>query len=187
MRIKHQLRKGIYMSDYKIHKSQTVIDNQEYMIRDLYVAHEYFKRQFPKQDSTWGYSYYNIFAATSPSPTFYNLYKELTSLVREYVGDDRPLWIQSWLNFHMPNEVLDWHGHAWPYHGYISIDPKNTKTVFDGYEIKNEVGNIYIGPGYRQHKVEVIETFDTPRITLGFDIHESPAKPYDQFSLVPLL
>ena len=97
------------------------------------------------------------------------------------------MWFQSWLNFHKPDQVLDWHDHNWPYHGYISIDPKGTRTVFKDYEVKNEIGNIYIGPGHRRHKVEVDEVYDGPRITLGFDIHTEPSKPFDQWSLLPLI
>ena len=175
------------MKNYIVHQSQTIIDNQELMIRDLNVSRENFKQHFPDKDSTWGYHYYNIFATTAPSPVFYELYKELNKVIREYIGDDRPLWMQSWLNFHMSNEVLGWHNHEWPHHGYISIDPKKTKTVFKEYEIINEVGNIYIGPGNREHKVEILEDFDTPRITLGFDIHETAAIPFEMFSLVPIL
>ena len=85
-----------------------------------------------------------------------------------------------------PTQVLDWHGHDWPYHGYISVDPKKTDTVFETYRIKNELGNIYIGPGHRMHKVEVIHPFDTPRITLGFDITDEPDFPFDHFSLMPI-
>jgi len=176
--------------DYIVHKSQTIIDNQESMIGDLRIAHEYFKQHFPIISKKAVYSqspWYNIFITTSPSPTFYKLYKELNKVVRDYVGHDRPLWMQSWLNFHMPNEVLGWHNHFWSCHGYMSIDPKKTKTVFKKYEIINEVGNIYMGPGERHHKVEVLEDFDTPRITLGFDIHETPAKPFEMYSLVPIL
>ena len=100
------------------------------MIRDLLISRENFKRHFPDKDSTWGYHYYNIFVTTAPSPVFYELYKELNKVIRGYIGDDRPLWMQSWLNFHMSNEVLGWHNHEWSHHGYISIDPKKTKTVF---------------------------------------------------------
>lgn len=175
------------MKDYLIHKSQIIIDYQDLMIRDLYLAHSYFKKNFPNNDSTWAYKYYNIFSVTSPSPTFYTLFKDLSLLIREYVNHDRPLWMQSWLNYHMPDEVLDWHGHNWSHHGYISIDPKKTKTVFEEYEINNEIGNIYIGPGARLHKVEVLETFSSPRITIGFDITDEPNIPNEQFSLVPVL
>jgi hypothetical protein len=175
------------MADYKVYKSDLVINNQEKLIEDIECAHAYFKRNFGKIDSTWGYAFYNIFSITSPSLIFYQLFQELKMHVRRHIGTPNPLWIQSWANYHYPHEVLDWHGHAWPLHGYISIRPHNTKTVFEGYEIQNEVGNIYIGPGFRKHKVEVIEPFDLPRITLGFDIHMSPANlPFEQFSLIPI-
>ena len=70
----------------------------------------------------------------------------------------------------MPGEVLKWHTHEWPIHGYISIRPHKTRTVFEDHKVINEVGNIYIGPGHQYHKVEVDEDFDTPRITIGFDL-----------------
>ena len=35
-------------------------------------------------------------------------------------------------------------------------------------------------------KEEVIKPFDTPRITLGFDITDEPDLPYDHFSLMPI-
>jgi hypothetical protein len=94
--------------------------------------------------------------------------------------------MQSWINYHMPQEVLDWHDHAWPFHGYVSIDPKESKTVFEEYKIHNKIGNIYIGPGSRKHKVEVLERFYSPRITLGFDVLDTPSAPTGQFSLLPI-
>ena len=175
------------MLDYKIHKSELIVNNQKKLIEEIEFAHRHFKRNFGKLDSTWGYSYYNIFSITSPSLLFHRLFEELKTNIRNYVGHNEPLWIQSWVNYHQRHEVLDWHGHAWPLHGYISIRPHNTKTVFDGYEIQNEIGNIYIGPGFRMHKVEVIEPFDTPRITLGFDVQMTPSDlPFEQFSLIPI-
>ena len=176
------------MADWEIHKHQGIIDYHNFFVEECHSVHQRFKETWPDKDSTWSYKYYNIFAATSPSPIWYNLYKDLRDIVRDYVKTDKPLWIQSWLNFHEPNEVLDWHNHHWPYHGYISIDPKGTRTVFEGYEVKNEIGNIYIGPGYRMHKVEVDNPeFNGPRITLGFDVHDNPDRPWDQWSLLPLL
>ena len=63
--------------DYKIHKSQTVIDHQLLMINDLDIAQAYVKEHLPVTDLTWNYRYYNIFAVTSPSPTFFNLFKDI--------------------------------------------------------------------------------------------------------------
>ena len=89
--------------------------------------------------------------------------------------------------------MLNWHDHKFDYHGYVSIDPKSSTTKFrDGrgplYEINNEVGNIYFGPGWeRMHKVCVNEQYEGKRITLGFDIETRGDLPDDQFSLIPLL
>ena len=156
--------------------------------------HQFLENEMKTNSNLSGYSFYNVFALTSPSPFFYNIYKTLRNIIRLHVGDERPVWFQSWLNFHNPNSVLDWHNHAWDYHGYISIDPMNTTTKFKNnlgeivYEIDNYPGQIYFGPGGRMHKVFVNEDFgDKPRLTIGYDITFMPTPPDDQFSLLPLL
>ena len=160
---------------------------QHKLIKDCHKVHSVFKNVFPKGDSTWFYKYYNVFCATSPDPVWYNIFTDLKTVVREFVGHKDPLWLQSWLNFHEEHEVLDWHNHFWDYHGYISIDPKNSFTDFGEYKIKNIPGNIYIGPGHREHKVCVENSFSNgPRITLGFDIRDKPGSIYDQMSLIPI-
>ena len=139
--------------DWKLYKSQVVLDNQRVMISILNNA-------IPSLggiDSTWSYDKYNVFGLTSPTQVYYDLFNELRGFVYDYTGDVDRLWMQSWVNYHMPDQVLRWHNHHWPIHGYISIRPHKTKTVFEGYEIDNEVGNIYIGPGNRYHRVEVLE------------------------------
>jgi hypothetical protein len=137
-----------------------------------------------------GYSFYNVFALTAPSPYFYEIQRQLKSLIRLSIGDATPAWYQCWMNFHRPDTVLDWHDHHWDYHGYISIDPKETVTKFrngdDHYEIVNKPGQIYFGPGYREHKVFVNEDFKGPRITLGYDVTLRASIPDSQFSLIPL-
>ena len=140
-----------------------------------------------------GYSFYNIYNLTSPSPYFFELYNVFRNIIKLHLGN-RPIWFQSWMNFHTPDTVLDWHDHDWAYHGYISIDPHNTTTKFKDkktnemlYEIDNKPGQIYFGPGHRIHKVFVNENFDKPRLTLGYDISLTPSEPDAQFSLLPLL
>lgn len=172
--------------DYKLYQSQIVVDQFDTMVSELDQAVTKFQRAFPRKDSTWNYKFYNTFSLTSPSPLFYELLSDLKTVIREYVGDDRPLWFQSWINYHQPHQLLDWHDHQWPLHGYISIDPKESTTVFRKYEIQNQIGNIYIGPGNREHKVESTEKFTTPRITLGFDVTFTPSSPIGQFSLIPI-
>lgn len=175
------------MADYRVINNHTVRLYQHKLIKDCYTVHSNFKRIFPDGDSTEYYKYYNVFCATAPDPVWYNIFTDLKSIIREFIGHNNPLWVQSWLNFHQENEVLDWHNHFWDYHGYISIDPKNSETEFRNYTIKNIPGNIYIGPGNREHRVVVKRSYsDGPRITLGFDIKDNPSNIYNQMSLIPI-
>ena len=104
--------------------------------------------------------------------------RTLPDEIKDYLKDQHSpeddyssnLWFQSWLNYHKQNEVLDWHDHPFPFHGYISIDPKDSTTEFRNYSIKNKIGNIYIGQGHRQHRVVVDTPYNGTRITLGYDI-----------------
>lgn len=176
---------------YSIYQSEAAIKFQKLMVQHCHLAHERFKLQFPDHDgdSTWSYQEYNVASLMYGSEPFYYVWRDIRQAVRDFMNTDEPLWIQSWLNFHTPDQVLKWHSHA-NTHGFISIDPKKTKTVFrEGtmapnrtdlhtigetnlYEIDNEVGKIYIGASKdRVHQVEVLEDFDTPRITIAFDIN----------------
>lgn len=159
----------------KIYKSEVVLKHHDELSNIIDNAvnttqhHDIFGDSY-----TWSYGKYNIFGFTSATKVFYDLFCELNAIVYDYNGTNEPLWMQSWLNYHEKDGLLDWHGHQWPIHGYISIRPHNTKTIFRNpeYEVINEVGNVYIGPGYREHKVisDKNTQFDTNRITIGFDI-----------------
>lgn len=163
------------MLDYKIYKSQTIIDNHEKFVDICDYASQLLKQEFQgAPNTTWIYNQYNIFSYTASSILFYDLYKDLNNSIRDYIGDDRRVWFQSWLNFLSYDEiekVLPMHGHDWDIHGYISIDPKETITEFINFEVKNKIGNIYIGPcgdDYR-HRVKNIDKWEGNRITIGFD------------------
>ena len=184
------------MKHYHLMHSEIIEQNKDEFLYDLDEAHRVFKTVFPDKDSTWNYHTYNIFALTAPSTSWYKLYVELRNFVRSQLGDDRPLWLQSWVNYHKCDEVLDWHGHEFEYHGYISIDPKKTRTLFEDWTIDNKPGQIYFGPGYVKHKVEVLEPFEGVRTTLGFDVHTTPQnkfitdwveRPFGNQSLIPLV
>lgn len=157
-------------------------------------ANNFIEDEMNSNNDLSGYSFYNVYSLTTPSPYFYELYSTLRSIVKLHLGNARPIWFQSWMNFHTPTTVLDWHNHTFPYHGYVSIDPYNTTTKFKDqksgeilYEVENHSGQIYFGPGYREHKVFVNEDFNKPRLTLGFDIILDPAPPDASFSFFPLL
>lgn len=187
------------MDDYILYQSSYIQENLEDIFIDLDISHRLFKntfKDFPDKDSTWSYNMYNVFSLTAPCTNFYYIYKELRDLIRTHLGESGPLWIQSWLNYHTSDQLLDRHHHEFDYHGYISIDPKNTITVFDNYVIENKIGQIYFGPGNRYHRVEAIEPFKGVRTTIGFDIHKLPEsrliksyteRPFENLSFIPLL
>ena len=162
---------------------------------DIFNVQEQYDKdtQFLNKETYFsGYRFYNLFALTSPSPLFWLLFKDIRHVVRTQLQTDEPLWMQCWFNYHEPHQVLKWHDHRFPYHGYVSIDPKDSTTLFkEGdvkYEIKNEIGNIYFGKGWdRMHMVRVDSPYEGKRITLGFDIICQPDVPDDQFSIIPLL
>ena len=166
------------MEKYKLYQSNLIKDNQQDFIHQCNTAHELILRNLNLKDSTWDYDLYNIFSVTSTSVLFYKLFQELNHYVRSFIGDDRPLWVQSWLNYHKGEKLeenLKMHGHSCQYHGYISIDPKNTTTLFkNGLQIDNKIGQIYIGPsgGLSEwdHCVKINQPYRGNRITIGFDI-----------------
>jgi hypothetical protein len=160
---------------HKVYTSQTVIDNHAKFIDNCAYTNDLLKNEFPEApNTTWIYNQYNIFSYTSSSIIFYDLYQDLNKVIRDYVGDDRRIWMQAWINFLSYDEienVLGPHGHDWDIHGYIAIDPKDTTTEFTKFAIKNEIGNIYLGPCGDDYKHRVINDgkWDGNRITIGFD------------------
>jgi hypothetical protein len=172
--------------NYLLFNSKYIADNLEEIIQHSDQSFAKFKGEFPEEDSTKFYQKYNVFTLTATSLHFYRIYKDLMYCIKTATGYNNPMWFQSWLNYHKQNEVLDWHNHHWPLHGYISIDPKITRTEFQGYEIINKPGNIYIGPGGRMHRVVVDEPYDGNRITLGFDITSQPNALLMNLGLLPI-
>ena len=175
--------------NYRVYNSSYIRKYHSEILQNCQFAHAKFRHLFKgtEHDSTSSYFLYNIFCLTATSLHFYNIYKELNEVIKEYNDHkEEPLWLQSWMNFHKPYEVLKWHDHYWDFHGYISIDPKKTITEFREYEVVNEIGNIYIGPCYREHKVNVLEPYEGERITLGYDVSRM-ANRDDNISLIPIL
>ena len=164
-------------NNYIIRNFSYIKENHNHFIEYANLAHQRFnfafgnKTSFNQNSSTWFYRYYNITCLTFGSSLYYKLFSDLQSLIKEIAKHKKPLWYQSWLNFHKPNEVLNWHNHKdCLFHGYISIDPKESETEFEDYKIKNEIGNIYIGKPEKKHKVNVLKPFDGHRITIAFDV-----------------
>jgi hypothetical protein len=188
---------------YKLFQSKLIQNNSQSFIKNCEKAYQTIKDLYG-EDSTWNYYKYNFFSITSSSILFYNLYKELNYHIRSFIGNDQPLWIQSWLNYHENDKILNdklgenlgFHDHHGLFHGYISIEPQNTITKFrNGLEIKNKTGQIYIGPalshvkgknGEWGHYVTSQSPLPSPRITIAFDIVNTQNEQLN-LSYIPLL
>ena len=185
------------MENYKLYQSSIINSNHPQFLTECDLTFQQISQSINSTNTTWNYNKYNIFNITSSSLLFYKLFQELNHIIRDYLGNNNPVWIQSWLNYHkekmVPN-ILPMHSHKEKYHGYISINPQSTTTLFkNGVEIDNKIGQIYIGPGRNggddtswDHYVRVNESYEGSRITIGFDIScRYNAKLYPSF--IPLL
>lgn len=174
------------MEKYKLYQSNLVKENPSLFEKQCKKVHNLIIKKYNTDNSTWAYRSYNIFSITSSSILFYKLYKELNYHIRSFVGDNRPLWLSSWLNYDKGGAVeenLKPHFHEGLYHGYISISPQNTNTMFNnGVIINNKIGQIYMGPGNNgnysdnswDHYVKITKPYNGVRITLGFDLFSTP-------------
>lgn len=162
-------------NQYEVYKSDTIINNQELLIEHLLEFHHNTEYRTSNFDT------YNIFTEWT-TDTMYDLFTNVKDVVRTHLPKGR-LWLQAWVNVHKQNECLDWHHHHFPFHGYISIDPKNTTTEFAKWKVKNSVGNIYFGHGGKanEHKVTVNEPYDDYRITIGFDVQSVATQGRNKF------
>lgn len=178
--------------NYRLYKTSLIANNLPILKYQAKATNEKFHKIFGKfsDSSTWGYKMYNFFQISAGSVLFYKLYEDIRHVALEYlkdVPDQEYKWINSWINYHKEDEVLNWHNHIGSYcHGYVSIDPKNSTTEFEGYDIKNEPGLIYIGPSLRKHRVNVHEPFKGERITIAFDIAIGQKSSDSNLGYIPL-
>jgi hypothetical protein len=160
---------------YEVYKSDVVISNQSKLIDMLLEFHHNTEYRTSNFDT------YNIFTEIT-CDEMYDLFLNVQSVIRSHIPKGR-LWMQSWVNVHKQDECLDWHHHFFPFHGYISIDPKKTTTEFVNWKVKNEVGNIYFGLGgeANSHRVNIDEAYDDHRITIGFDVQSVATQGRNKF------
>lgn len=179
------------LEKYQVFESKVILENYDDFLLHTDHAYNITAQRLNSKDTTWKYNRYNIFSITSASDLYYELYKELCGFVREYIGKDSRIWMESWLNYHTYKDLksLDWHGHKFPFHGYIAIDPKNTVTEFKDFKIENKPGQIYMGLGYKgmEHRVVALEEYDGYRSTLAFNCTISDNTPFADNMLFPVL
>lgn len=156
---------------YKLYQSNLVLENKDRFVEMCNTAKKRFDEMFSGASTTWMYRSYNFFSLTAGFNESYDLLSELNFVVRNHLKTDERLWFQSWFNFHRQDEVLKKHHHEECItHGYIVIEPKKTRTVFENFEVVNKTGIIYIGSPNSPHEVIVDEPFDGVRLTIAFDI-----------------
>jgi hypothetical protein len=172
--------------NYRIYNSSVIVDHHAELIRVAEVAHQRCLANLGAESATDAYNRYNAFTVFGCNPHYHDLYRDLVAVIKDFVPATERMWFESWINWWTPREVLGWHDHFFKYHGYISIDPKNTFTQFQDYTVENKIGNIYIGPGFRQHRVLVDKRYQGPRLTLGFDINVEPVET-ENLSFIPIL
>jgi hypothetical protein len=180
-------------------KQELLITQTANAVHRFKVNNQYLIQSNPLPDNiTWYFQKYNIFNLCACHQEFYNIYKGLVGGIKEYYKQTETLipnqlWLQSWVNSHTPDQVLRSHDHDWPIHGYISIDPKESDTVFtesrngaELFRIRNRPGQVYIGVGKRFHHVEMLSPFDGQRITIGFDL-EHRERIFDNLGFFPVM
>lgn len=156
--------------EYTLFDYPAIRTNNEEFCRYALVAKKRLKFVYNKASTTWLYRYYNFASLVVGSIEYHNFFRDLNELIKSHCKTNQRLWYQCWFNYHKPNEVLDWHTHNdCEYHGFISIDPKKTKTIFENFEVENKPGLMCISKP-QKHKVVVLKPFQGHRITVAFDI-----------------
>lgn len=156
--------------NYKIFDNQYIKNNHFEILEETNLIYERFCYKFPNMSSTQAYQWYGIQSLTVGLTHYYYILQFLEKTIRNFANHKELLWYQCWINFHEQNQLLDWHDHLdCSYHGYLSIDPKKSCTIFEDYAIDNVIGQLYIGPSNRKHKV-ISDDFIGKRVTLGFDV-----------------
>lgn len=184
---------------YLLDNFPRISENIQEIINDSSIIHAKIKQylQTQKDDVTSDYYRYNFFTFTGGSVEYYHIFKFLQNKIKEYFEliNEKPdyVWIQSWINVHTKDNVLTKHNHTLEHHGYISILPQDTKTVFLDdketllYSIENKIGNFYVGPAFRNHYVENLQDYNEPRVTIGFDISTKIQPPLTGNIMFPIV
>jgi hypothetical protein len=162
---------------WKLYKSDTIINNHDRVKKACSSIRNNLSKYLGDNNSTtWKFYNYNFWThCMLVDPIlFHELWRDLISVIKDNSpADAEYAWVQSWLNYDTYDSVesnLKSHSHDSPLHGYISIAPQNTKTVFDEWEIINTVGDIYIGMGKWNHHVENIGIYHEDRVSIGYDV-----------------
>jgi len=171
---------NISNSNYFLTNLPYIKKNINHFKKHANLAFKRFEYSYGEKSPTAFYKYYNCVSLLVGSLLYYKMFKDVFKIVRKYSKTKEPLWIQCWLNYHHQEDVVkekdlniiyNWHCHPDAlFHGYVSIFPQDTKTVFKNYTIENKIGNVYIGPSKNKHQVISKSPYNKERITIAFDV-----------------
>lgn len=176
----------IKTNPFQVYKSSSILEHQEDLVKNCKIIYENIKKDLEAcnngkdiSSTTWVYDKYNFWPyAMNVDPYFINLWQDLVEVITAHSPKDaKYALVQSWLNYDTYDSIesnLGRHNHLCALHGYIAIEPQLTKTVFDDWEVVNEVGNIYVGLGNLLHGVKNTGKYSEPRITIAYDVIYSP-------------
>mgnify|MGYP003113029122 CR=1 FL=1 len=140
--------------------------------------------------STKLFTSYNILMY--PLPGMFELYHEIKKAYRQFVQNDEPAYVQSWLNVYNQGDKIDWHGHWEPqfngWHGFYCVNvepgsyteykiPLTEETInIDSYNnllvLGKSDGDLHRSSPWHDSRI--------PRVTIAFDIlparHIDPLK-----------
>lgn len=162
--------------NYKIYDISTYVNpNLDALKYASNLAYTKYLKNFQDHNSssTRGSKFYNLFSLTAGSRHLHEIFKSIKFGIFDFLGTNtEDLYMQAWINYDKYDQVLDWHTHSSAFlcNGYISIDPKNSTTEFEGYSIVNKPGLMYIGPSNRVHRIVVNEPYPDNRVTIAFDV-----------------
>lgn len=183
---------------YMIIDLDYIQDNIDEITNETILIHSKIKSLLHMEENniTWEYCRFNFFTMVGGSQHYYNIYKVIKDNIIGYFDRIKfkpdQMWFQSWINVHLYDEVLKAHDHTLEYHGYFSIDPKDSDTIFidennnELYRVKNKIGRIYIGPTRRRHYVQNNAPYDDHRVTIAFDISVKAQPPITGNIMFPI-
>ena len=175
-----------YVPDYLWGEMLPSIDNTQLM-NDCLSAEKYLLNSVIAEavpglygsKTTASFKRYNLLSF--PIESFQNLYHNMVSMIKPRLPNKTHV-IQCWLNVFRGNEYIDWHGH-WKrerqvLHGFycVHVTPSFTEYKFEHlphqvFKIESKESLLVFGKSDGDlHRSSSWQNYNTPRITIAFDI-----------------
>ena len=175
-----------YVPDYLWGEILPSIDNTQLM-NDCLSAEKYLLNSVIAEavpglygsKTTASFARYNLLSF--PIESFQILYHNMVSVIKPQLLNETHV-VQCWLNVFRGNEYIDWHGH-WKrerqvLHGFycVHVTPSFTEYKFEHlpdqvFKIESKEGLLVFGKSDGDlHRSSPWQNYNTPRITIAFDV-----------------